>query len=90
MLFYMGTQMKADYGDRVFQAVPIIGAVVPTSDTQNVRRESLQIFLDASNVVTDYEFSDNSSETKTTASAFGAHTEQINSTPPQTPTASSR
>jgi outer membrane protein assembly factor BamE (lipoprotein component of BamABCDE complex) len=76
MLFYMGTQMKADYGERVFQAVPIIGAVVPTSDTQNVRRESLQIFIDASNVVTDYEFSDNTSETKTTVSAFGGHVEE--------------
>src|SRR5579862_8668243 len=73
MMFYQGTQTKADFGQRVFQAVPLVGVLVPTTDTKSVRRESLQIYIDATNVVQDYEFSDNTSETKTTESAFGGH-----------------
>ena len=85
-MLYMGTQSKSDFGERVFQGVPIIGAVVPTTDTQSVRRETLQIILDGSDVVQDYEFSDNTSETKTTTSMFGGHVETMttpnNSTQP--------
>jgi outer membrane protein assembly factor BamE (lipoprotein component of BamABCDE complex) len=76
-MFYIGTQSKSDVGQRVFQGVPIIGAVVPTTDTQSVRRETLQIILNGSDIVQDYEFSDNTSETKTTTSMFGGHVETV-------------
>jgi len=76
MMLYFGTQQKADFGQRVFQAVPLVGVLVPTTDTKSVRRETLQIYLDSANVVQDYEFSDNTSETKTTESAFGGHAEE--------------
>jgi hypothetical protein len=75
-MFYIGTQSKSDIGERVFQGVPIIGAVVPTTDTNTTRRETLQVILNANDVVQDCEFSDNTSEVKTTTSMFGGHTDE--------------
>ena len=76
VMFYHGMQGNADFGQRIFQGVPIIGAIVPTTDTQTVRREFLEVSLNANNIVEDYQFSDNTSETKTTLSVFGGHAEQ--------------
>lgn len=84
-MFYRGTQMKSDFGQRVFQAVPIIGMTVPTTDTHTTRQESLQIILDGNDVVRDFEFSDNTTQVKTTESLFGGHAEQTTTSniPPQ-------
>ncbi|MGD0770893.1 MAG: hypothetical protein ABSB42_22145 [Tepidisphaeraceae bacterium] len=76
VMFYQGMQGNSDFGQRIFQGVPIIGTIVPTTDTQTVRREFLEVYLNANNVVQDYQFSDNTSETKTTMSIFGGHAEE--------------
>jgi hypothetical protein len=86
MMFYEGGQMNTDdVGQSVWQAVPIVGVLVPSSNTNTTRRESLQIILNGKDVVEDYQFSDNTSEVKTTTSAFGGHVEQTTTSnvPPQ-------
>lgn len=76
-MLYEGSQVKSEYGQNIFQAaVPIIGPLVPSTNTQSTRSERLQIILDANDVVQDYEFSDNTSEVKTTTSMFGGHVDE--------------
>ena len=75
-MFYIGTQSKSDFGQSVFQGIPIIGVVVPTTDTNTTRRETLQIILNANDIVQDCEFSDNTSEVKTTTSMFGGRADE--------------
>jgi outer membrane protein assembly factor BamE (lipoprotein component of BamABCDE complex) len=82
MMMYQGMQNNSNQTGRIMQYVVPFAALVPTSETNTMHRQSLQIYVGKDNVVQDFEFADNTSQTKTTASAFGAHTEQT------TPTAS--
>ena len=80
LMMYQGFQNSGNMTGSVLQTAIPFGVLVPASDTHTTRRESLQIFLGSDSVVQDFEFADNSSQTKTTASAFGAHTEQTTPT----------
>jgi hypothetical protein len=83
-MMYMAEQNHGDMSGTMTRSLIPFAAFFPSSDTHTLRRQSLQIYLNANSVVQDYEFSDNTSEIKTTASAFGAHTEQtkVVNTPP--------
>jgi len=83
-MMYMAIQHHGDMSGTIARSAIPFAALFPTTDTHTVRRQSLQIYLTADNVVQDYEFSDSTSERKTTASAFGAHSEEskVSSTPP--------
>jgi hypothetical protein len=76
MMMYSGMQGKYDDSQEMYQAVPIVGALVPEHTTQTMRRQSLQIMLDANDVVQDYEYSDNTAQQNSTLSAFGMHNEE--------------
>jgi hypothetical protein len=76
LMMYQGFQGSGNKSGRMLQTAIPFGGLVPVSETHTAHRESLQVFLRSDSVVQDFEFADNTSQTKTTASVFGAHTEQ--------------
>jgi outer membrane protein assembly factor BamE (lipoprotein component of BamABCDE complex) len=83
MMMYRAIQQNGDKSGTIVRAIVPFAAFFPSSDTNTTRMQTLQIYVGSNNVVQDYEYSDNTSEMKTTASAFGAHTEE--STTPNDP-----
>jgi len=71
VMSYSGSQMKGTYSGQVFSGMT--GGLVPGSDTKTMRREMLQIYLDGNDVVQDYEFSDTTTEQKSSVSDFGGY-----------------
>jgi len=76
-LIYSGTQSNGNYSGTMIQAVPIVGGLIPVTNTDTMRNTTLQIMLSADNVVEDYQYSDNTSETKATSSMFGGHSDTV-------------
>jgi hypothetical protein len=77
MMMYSGMQGKIDNSQSAFGAIPIAGALIPEHTSQIMHRQSLQVILSSDDVVQDYEYSDNASESDTSMSVLGgSHTEQ--------------
>ncbi len=64
--------------------IPIAGAFVPVHGTGTSRVQQLQIIYTAQDVVEDYSYSDNASQTTTTAGAFTGFDLQTRSSPTST------
>jgi hypothetical protein len=77
MMNYQAMQLSGDKSGSIVRAIVPFAGLFPTSDTSTTRMQTLQIYVGSNNIVQDYEYSDNTSEGKTTVSVFGgAHTEE--------------
>lgn len=85
VMTYSGSQSQGNYGQAFIRAIPIVGALVPTKETQTRRNQSLVVTLDSRDVVQDVQFADSTTETQTTMSMFGGHVEQRTTPNPSSP-----
>lgn len=88
MMYYSGMQTKTNSNGAAVVAVSTLtfglGEVLMPSDTsQTEQQQTLQIILTKNDIVQDYEYSNNASNTKSTVSVFGSHTEE-SAMPPTT------
>jgi outer membrane protein assembly factor BamE (lipoprotein component of BamABCDE complex) len=69
MLVYASHQTNYQFDGK--RLIPFVGGLIPATDRQTARTQNLQVIVDASDVVRDYEFSDQTSDTAMRSSAFG-------------------
>jgi outer membrane protein assembly factor BamE (lipoprotein component of BamABCDE complex) len=75
-MIYSGMQGNVDNSQMMLTAIPIAGGLIPEHTSQSMHRETLQVILTNSDIVQDYEYSDNTSQTDTSVSALGSHVDQ--------------
>jgi outer membrane protein assembly factor BamE (lipoprotein component of BamABCDE complex) len=76
MMIYSGMQGNVDNSQMMLAAIPIAGGLIPEHTSQSMHRQTLQVILTSADIVQDYEYSDNTSQTDTSVSALGAHVDQ--------------
>ena len=76
MMLWHGGQASMDGSQGLYKYIPIAGGFIPSRDTMTMRRQTLQVILTKDDVVEDYEFSDKTSRTDTTITAFGGNVKE--------------
>lgn len=81
VMIYMRTKDDNNNGQFIASELIPFAALIPSHTTQTTHTWMLQIIVGKNQIVQDYQYSDNASQTNTTVSMFGAHTEQRAVTP---------
>jgi hypothetical protein len=75
-MVYTGIHQDINDSGELVRAVPFGGLLIPASHSSTRRITRLQIMLNKEEVVEDYEFSDNTTDSHGTSSAFGTHVDE--------------
>jgi outer membrane protein assembly factor BamE (lipoprotein component of BamABCDE complex) len=77
MMLYSGAQTNVNGTSTVLiGSVPLVGAFAPRQTTETTHRQTLEVILDSSDIVQDYQYSQNANETDTSMGGLSTNVQQ--------------